>query len=153
MRVGRPRKPLKLHLLHGTSQKSRLNFDEPQPEVSIPDPPPELNGKALDEWNRVAPQLVQLGILTDLDRPGLAAYCASWAQWLEAQEELKKGVIFKAPKTGYPMVSPWVFIASAAAKQMHRFLTEFGLSPASRTRIKGSAAGPKPKSGVHKFLA
>ena len=153
---GRPRKPTKLKLLQGTLQKCRTNPNEPQPPPAIPDPPPEVNGRALEEWNRVAPQLLQLGILTDLDRAGLAGYCLSYAQYLEATQELKKGVIFKAP-SGYPVISPWWVVANRALDQMHKCLTDLGLSPASRTRITGSAEGPpkKPnkKSGIHRFLS
>ena len=154
-RTGRPRKPLNLHILHGTARKDRANFDEPQPPPTTPEPPPHLNGIALQEWQRIAPQLAQLKILSDLDVGILASYCWAYAQWISASKELEKGLIFKSPN-GYPLLSPHWSIATKSIEQMRAALTELGLSPASRTRIRGTGEGlnkPNEKSGVHRFLA
>src|SRR5262245_30651397 len=153
---GRPRKPLRLHLLHGTLPRGgRANLDEPQPEPAIPDPPPHLQEVALEEWKRVAPLLADLKVLSELDRAQLAAYCWAYQQWVTASEELQKGLICKAP-SGYPILSPHWSIATKALEVMRTAMSELGLSPASRTRIRGTGEGlskPNPKSGVHRFLA
>jgi len=155
MQRGRPRKPLNLHILHGTLRKHRANMDEPQPAPSVPEPPSHLQGVALEEWNRAAPLLAQLKVLSELDRAALASYCWSYAQWVNASEELQKGLICKAP-SGYPILSPHWSIATRAVEMMRTAMNELGLSPASRTRIRGTGEGlskPNPKSGVHRFLA
>src|SRR5215468_8170976 len=83
---------LKLHLLHGTLPRGgRANLDEPQPKPSIPDPPPHLQRIALEEWQRVAPLLAELRILSELDRGTLASYCWSYAQWNRRERGVAKG--------------------------------------------------------------
>lgn len=151
---GRPRIPTKLHILHGNPGKRPLNDREPEPPAAIPDLPSILTGEALLEWHRITKELIELKILTRVDRAALAAYCAAWGRWVEAEEHLKlEPMVFKAP-SGYPVLSPWWSVANKAMDQMKAFLTEFGLSPASRTRIKGSARPDDDKAeGAKRFLA
>ncbi len=135
-RRGPPPKPTKLKLLAGNPGKRPLNAREPDPEVEIPEIPEHLATGACQEWERVAGELESLGLLTRIDRASLAGYCQAWARWVEAEEQLAKfGLIVKAP-SGYPMQSPFLAIANKALEQMHRFSSEFGMTPASRTRIQ-----------------
>ena len=78
----------------------------------------------------------------------------NWAIAMDAKEHLRKGVIFKSP-SGYPMISPYWSILNKALDTVKSGLIEFGMSPASRSRIRGSAEAPKSeeKKGVHRFLA
>jgi len=152
---GRPPKPTKLHILHGNPSKLKLPRNEPEPETGAPALPSHLAGEAILEWHRIVKELLTLGILTKVDRAALAAYCAAWGRWVEAEDHLRmEPMIFKAP-SGYPVISPWWSVANKAMEQMRNFLTEFGLSPASRTRIKGSAAPATDDKlqGARKFLA
>ena len=82
-------------------------------------------------------QLFDLGLLTEVDRAALAGYCQTWARWVQAEEEMRKPTFSMVTMTdsGYPVVSPWMGIASQAMKQMLRFLTEFGMTPAARSRV------------------
>ncbi len=101
----------------------------------IPDCPVELGEVARREWDRMAPQLASLRILTHLDRAALAAYCGAYAMWAEATEAIQKyGTMVKSP-TGYPVQSPYVSIANRQAEIMMRIASEFGFTPASRSRI------------------
>ena len=143
--------PTRLHIIHGNPGKRRLNKNEPQPETGIPELPAILNGEALLEWHRITAELLQLGLVTKVDRAALAAYCQAWGRWVEAEEHLKtEPIIFKSPSS-YPVLSPWWVVANKAADQMHSFLTEFGLSPASRTRVHAMPPKEKPQ-GARKFL-
>jgi P27 family predicted phage terminase small subunit len=84
--------------------------------------------------------LAKLGLLTNLDRAALAAYCGAYALWAEATEAIQKyGVMVKSP-TGFPMQSPYVAVANRQAKIMMRIASEFGFTSASRSRI----ATPSP---------
>jgi len=77
--------------LHGNPGKRPLNTNEPQPELGIPELPTMLNGEALLEWHRITVELLQLGLMTKVDRAALAAYCQAWGRWVEAEEHLKNG--------------------------------------------------------------
>lgn len=135
MAKGRKPLPSKLKLLRGNPGKRPINKNEPQPVPSIPEIPPELDEVAAAEWTRVCPELMAIGVLTKLDRSALSAYCQSWSQWLGAIEKLKlHGPVVKAP-SGFPIQNPYFSIANSALKQMKAFLTEFGMTPSSRSRI------------------
>lgn len=112
-----------------------MNASEPKPEAVIPDCPPELSAAAQKEWQRLAAELGALRILTNLDRAALAAYCGAYALWAEATEAIQKfGTMVKSP-SGYPIQSPYVSIANRQAEIMMRIASEFGFTPASRSRI------------------
>jgi P27 family predicted phage terminase small subunit len=134
--AGRPPKPTILKQLAGNPGKRALNDAEPRPPAKRPPCPPHLVGEARKEWNRMAKQLLELGLLTSVDRAALAAYCQAWAQWIEAHEKLAElGMIVKT-ESGYPVLSPWWTVATQSAKQMKSFLTEFGMTPGSRSRLR-----------------
>jgi P27 family predicted phage terminase small subunit len=119
----------------GNPGKRPINMDEPKPEPMIPDCPPELGPVAQKEWQRLGAELAKLRILTQLDRAALAAYCGAYALWAEATENIQKfGTMVKSP-TGYPIQSPYVSIANRQAEIMMRIASEFGFTPASRSRI------------------
>jgi P27 family predicted phage terminase small subunit len=132
---GRRPKPTRLKLLTGNPGKHPLNRDEPKPEPQIPDCPDELGPVARREWDRLAGELGRLRILTALDRAALAAYCGAYALWAEATENIQKfGTMVKSP-SGYPIQSPYVAIANRQTELMMRIASEFGFTPASRSRI------------------
>src|SRR3954447_4830052 len=148
MRGHRP-KPTRLKVLMGNPGKRPLNANEPKPEVAIPDCPVELGEVARREWERMAPQLAALRILTHLDRAALAAYCGAYAMWAEATEAIQKyGTMVKSP-TGYPVQSPYVSIANRQAEIMMRIASEFGFTPASRSRI---STPQQPELGLFDFV-
>jgi len=135
MPAGRPRTPTRMKELAGNPGKRPLNGAEPRPKKKRPPCPKHLQGEARKEWNRMAKQLFELGLLTQVDRAALAAYCQAWADWVRAHEELAQGSMITVTEKGYPVLNPWWSVATTAAKQMKSFLTEFGMSPGSRSRL------------------
>jgi P27 family predicted phage terminase small subunit len=132
---GRRPKPTRLKVLTGNPGKRPLNQTEPRPEPVIPDCPAELGEVARREWNRLAGELASLKLLTNLDRAALAAYCGAYALWAEATEAIQKcGSMIKSP-SGYPVQSPYLAMANRQAEIMMRIASEFGFTPASRSRI------------------
>jgi P27 family predicted phage terminase small subunit len=132
---GRRPKPTRLKVLTGNPGKRPLNEDEPHPEPAVPECPPELGEAARREWDRLVHELAALRLLTNLDRAALAAYCAAYGLWADAIENINKyGTMVKSP-TGYPIQSPYVAIANRQAEIMMRIASEFGFTPASRSRI------------------
>jgi P27 family predicted phage terminase small subunit len=155
MKTGRPRIPTKIHILRGTDRRDRINDAEPQPEVNIPEPPPIIKGIALEEWNRIAKELLDLGLISNLSRSNLAAYCKAYERWIEAEQHYETEPKIYKTESGYPIVNPWRGVADKALEQMHKFAIGFGLDPASMSRIKGSAnpeRNAKP-TGARRFLA
>jgi len=129
--------PTRLKLLAGNPGKRPVGEPEPEPASRLPEPPEHLSDEAKREWLRVGELLVDLGLVSDLDRAALAGYCQAWSRWVEAEEALRTyGVVIKSP-SGYPMQSPFLAVANKALEQMRGFLIEFGMTPASRSKVHG----------------
>jgi P27 family predicted phage terminase small subunit len=132
---GRRPKPTRLKVLTGNPGKRPLNETEPRPEPAVPECPPELGEVARREWDRLARELGPLRITTNLDRGALAAYCGAYALWAEAMEAIQKyGSMIKSP-SGFPVQSPYLAVANRQTEIMMRVASEFGFTPASRSRI------------------
>lgn len=135
MSAGRKPKPTKLKELEGNPGKRPLNKNEPQ-YSGVPTAPKHLDKAAKQEWKRISKDLESAGVLTTVDRAALAAYCAAYSRWAAAETNIQKfGMVIKAP-SGYPIQNPYVTIANTAMGNMHKFATEFGLTPSSRSRIQ-----------------
>lgn len=152
MRHGPPPKPLALRIIEGNPGRQRLPretvIDMPS---TIPDPPPILNKIAREEWFRVAEGLHALGLLQQVDRNCLGAYCQSYAMWVQALRGLAEiaktddvnGGLTIETTNGNVIQNPMVGIANKAAADMLRYAGEFGMTPAARTRMAIEAMGPK----------
>ena len=104
----RGRKPLPSNVvrLRGNPGKRRLNDAEPRPAAKVPPCPACLGDEARKEWQRLAKELAELGLLTGLDRGMLAAYCQAHALWVEAVSSIERyGTMVKSPN-GYPDAEP-----------------------------------------------
>lgn len=153
---GPPPKPTALKLIAGNPGNKALPKGEPKPKVEMPSMPKHLSAEARAEWERLGPVLVRLRLLTRLDRAAFAAYCQAWARHVQAEEEIAKSSLLVVTSNGYPTVGPWHTISKQAVEQMAKFLGEFGLTPAARTRINaphppgeeqstdGEEGGPAP---------
>lgn len=140
-RRGPQPQPTNLRVLNGNPSKRPLPQNEPKPKPIAPKCPQWLDKDAKTEWKRVATELEKLGLLTQIDRTAMAAYCQSYSRWKEAEMALSKhGTVFKTPN-GYIQQLPQVAIANKYAKMMKEFSQEFGLTPASRTRIEVKPVG------------
>ncbi len=125
-----------LKMLEGNPSKRPLKGDQPQPSAAADSCPSWLAPAARDEWQRLAPELIKLGILTEADQAMFAAYCTACAVWRRAQEVIsKQGPVYVTGK-GKLLPRPEVALAHSAAEQMRVLGAEFGLTPASRARLQ-----------------
>ena len=141
---GRKPTPTAIKELEGNPGKRPLNKSEPKPTKKAPAGPKWLEPEAKKEWRRLAKQMEQLGILTEVDMAAFAGYCQAYARWKEAEEFITQhGTIVKTP-SGYWQQVPQVSIAQTYLKIMNRFAEQFGLTPSSRSRIiaEDSTSGP-----------
>jgi P27 family predicted phage terminase small subunit len=135
MTRGRRPKPTALRRIEGNPGRRPFNANEPVPPDGLPSCPEHLSIVAAAEWDRVAKTLYDMGVLTTIDRAALAAYCQAYARWVEAEEKLAETpALFKTP-SGYVQQSPWMGIANKQLELMGRYMTELGMTPASRSRV------------------
>lgn len=132
---GRKPKPTAMKELEGNPGKRQLNEYEPKPKKKALKCPSWLDAEAKKEWRRVAKQLEELGVLTEVDMAAFAGYCAAYSRWKDAEEFISNhGTIIKTP-SGYWQQVPQVSIAQTYLKIMIKFCEQFGLTPSSRSRI------------------
>ena len=134
-RRGRPPKPTHLKVLEGNPGKRPLNKKEPKPDKAIPTCPTHLSKEAKVEWRRISKILFDLGLLTNVDRAALAMYCQTYGRWVQAEKQIKDNNLVIKTKTGYPIQNPYISVSNQAMTKMRGFLAEFGMTPASRSRV------------------
>jgi P27 family predicted phage terminase small subunit len=132
---GRKPKPTAFRRLAGNPGKRAWNHAEPKPPNEMPECPAHLTDAARAEWHRLAETLNAIGVLTMVDRAALAAYCQAWGRWVEAEEKMQELPTMLKTPSGYVQQNPWLSVANKQLELMHRFMTEIGLTPASRSRI------------------
>ncbi len=136
------KKPTNLKILMGNPGRRPLPENEPMPMpiVEPPKPPAWMNkdGKAM--WARISVELERIGLLTVADLETFAAACHQWGVYVECQKHIKQHgrTHTHTNKAGEAneVKRPEVSIGEKALDQYRAFMTEFGLSPASRTRIE-----------------
>jgi P27 family predicted phage terminase small subunit len=143
MTAGRKPKPTNLKLIQGTYRQDRGNPSEPKPKAVIPPCPAFLQGEARKQYQKTAKKLARIGLMTELDDMALSILCAEWQQYLDATEQKKSGILVKSPN-GFPVLNPYVAVASQSIKKIRALLAEFGMTPGSRSRIH--AAGTSEDS-------
>lgn len=146
---GRKALPTNLKVIRGTAQPCRMNDKEPKPEKARRPPPPKtLSDSAKKHWRIISKELEACGVLTLVDKDALGIYCELYAQWVQASDMIqKKGIVIADPRYAdkktkadkpivVPVLSPYFKASLKLAEQMKQMLCEFGMTPASRTRIQ-----------------
>jgi P27 family predicted phage terminase small subunit len=135
--AGRKPKPPALKRLAGNPGHRPLNDREPvYPDGGDMRPPRHLDRVARDEWRRVVKDLTAAGLLKTVDRSALAAYCQAYSQWVDASKRLKEQPLTLVSPNGYAYPNPLLGVQKRALELMHKFMTEFGMTPSSRSKVK-----------------
>ena len=130
--------PTQLKMIRGTYREDRAPENEPQPKRVAPAPPRGLSKQARKVWTAYAEKLETLGVLTEID--GLAFtllsihYDIAW----QASQVVNDEGITDVDNNGGTRKHPALQILRDNSQMFLRFATEFGLTPASRSRINAS---------------
>lgn len=152
---GRKPLPTSLKLVKG-ERPDRINHDEPQPEDGLPQCP--VTDKLVNEvWDYTIEQLRKMRVITMADRDPLLAYVQAVVMHHRCSKLLdSQGYLWTSSEDeNYIRPHPAVRMQKEAALLIKQFGAEFGLTPASRTRIKLSDQGlEKPsESGASRLLS
>lgn len=138
---GRKPKPSALKRLEGNPGHRKLADDATAPPVNLPDQPEYLTAAARKIWNHFGPKFAALGLMADIDEAAFAMFCTTYAEWIALTElAAKDGPIVRI--NNQPVPNPYALRADKAQEFCRRWLTEFGGSPSSRSRIHSD----KPES-------
>lgn len=158
---GPSKRPTKLRKLEGNPSKRKLPEHEPEPAPGIPACPAHLRAAAKKEWMRITPELYVLGLLTNIDRAALAAYCVNYGRWVETEKQLAKvgkksnkqiASLYKTTN-GNLIINPLLCVSNKAQELMHKFLVEFGMTPASRARLGEVKKGKREDDPMEEVLS
>lgn len=153
MAKGRKPIPSKIIELRGGSEHTHrpMNDQEPKPPEKLPPCPRHLDKEARKEWRRAGKVLMEIGLLSDLDRAVFAGYCQSWSEYVSATVKVQDmGTVYKK-NDGTPGINPYVRLAREAYERMMKAAVLIGLSPSSRAGLK--VQKPRKKSKAVSFRA
>lgn len=142
--MGRPSKPTELKIVQGNPGKRPLNENEPKPAQDEGKAPSYLTPKAKAAWRELAVVLGDMRVLTVADRKALEMLCDTYAEWRELRAVIEEhGHTYETfTAQGDKMIRPRpeVTMAADAWKRASAMLTQFGLTPSSRSKV---SAGEK----------
>lgn len=145
--------PTALKRLRGNPGHRPLPPEEPEPAVCEPAPPEIVAGLALAEWNRLCPELRELGMMTALDRTCLAMYCYAYGEFLKICRRLKRETpVVTQPQTGNTVINPLVRAQKTYADICKSMMVEMGFTPSSRSRVTASGKEKEPDSRLQEFF-
>jgi P27 family predicted phage terminase small subunit len=125
----------------GTYRPSRAAKGEVLVKIGRPDTPDWLDEEGRREWKRVCDIFEEAKVLSPADQSMLADYCAAHSLAVNATKAyLKTGILPKQKKESHLTLRahPMIKVAQEARAQAMRIGIEFGLSPASRSRVSGN---------------
>lgn len=125
--------------------------DGVHPEVGLPTMPKHMGKEAATEWKRMTPLLLELNLLTKIDRSALELYCRAYGrlqqveraltarqdQLLEEGRDVTEALVQPTP-TGFLRESALSKLAAELSQQVDRYLASFGMSPSARSRVTPS---------------
>jgi len=136
---GKTPTPTTLKILRGNPGRRRLNSDEPSSPLlkRMPPAPEFLNDEGKRVWSAEGRRFIKAGLLTALDLTMFGTWCLWYSvRDIASRAVNKSGLVIKANGVGNPYINPYVNAISMSSKAMHQIEIEFGLSPASRTKVK-----------------
>ncbi|TVS18954.1 MAG: phage terminase small subunit P27 family [Gammaproteobacteria bacterium] len=133
-------KPTALKKLEGTYRADREAPNAPEVEPGLPDLPEgwedaPWSDHATKEYWHIGPQLVRLGLLSEVDRAAFLSYCDYWGRWMYYRGQVAKHGDKQTTAGGFESQSADVQMMNKAQEGVKKCLAMFGLSPADRTRV------------------
>jgi P27 family predicted phage terminase small subunit len=131
---GRKAKPTALRILEGNPGRRPIRH-EPQPRWSALTRPKLLSVEARREWDRLAPEMSRLKLLTMLDAALFTAYCVVWGHWVDCERVISSSGMTQTSPRGIVRIRPEVRLSLRYAEQLRSITSDFGMNPTSRTRL------------------
>lgn len=119
---------------------------EPQYKGAAPRKPRGMGRVAAAEWDRVVKHLEQHGLVKDVDRTALEAYCTWYEQHRRLQTALRR------KKIGSIEYTRTLSAMSTAFANMMKAMACFGMTPADRSRVQ-EGKREEPQDPFGEFVA
>ena len=146
-------KPTAEKALRGNPGKRPMNLYEPKPgELRSTEPPDWMDRTAKACWRKTAPELLNMGLLTEADVNTLALYCQAYSRYRSATATIAKleaGIRDEDTSDDMSLKDLIALLSGVSvrlekAEASLRLLShDLGLNPAARTRLSvGKADKP-----------
>jgi P27 family predicted phage terminase small subunit len=152
-RRGRKSKAVDLKVL-SDPRIDRVNTREPKPVNRAPTKPDYFDDDdvASAMWDRIVRQLEQLGTISESDAQVIELYCLTYARYRAAVDELRNdGSLTIVTDGGNVKANPVAGIVSQTSTQLQSLLSELGLTPSSRSRVRSTV--DQPRDALADFLS
>ena len=146
-----PRRPNHLKILAGT-REDRVNRNEPLPAESAIVPPVQLSEGAQAVWDRLAPDLIKKGCLSNWDLDLFIVYCDATATYHECRRAMGGDYTVKGSVKDTTVKSPLWRVMKDSSDTMRSIGAKFGLTPSDRAGIDVSERAPVSKYGPERIL-
>jgi P27 family predicted phage terminase small subunit len=114
----------------------KVRADEPEFSGGFGKAPAGLSGIALDTWDVTAKELEAVGLGSIVERTALECYCHAVAAFHQANKDIEDLGSVVQSERGYTR-NPACLNQNAAMSQILKFAAQFGLTPASRSKVQG----------------
>lgn len=141
--AGRKSIPDHIKLVKGTAKKHRMNADAPAPNAGIAAPPEWLSDRAIEIFYRLSAILSGMGVASPDDEAALAIL-ASRMEEIELCSTFIEGngrTYERRDESGTLIMvraRPEVGMRSEAMRHAQSLLSEFGLTPAARSKVSAA---------------
>ena len=154
------RKPLAQEVKEATGayrkNPQRKAIAAPTADGQSPLPPKSLCRVAKAKWKELIGDLKRNGVLSTDTRELLVSYCTTFAKWIEAKTKVEETglAIESVDKMGQLVISknPYVAEMHKFREQLNKMLPEFGLTPASRQKLKSMNLEDKQEDPFAKIM-
>lgn len=154
--MGKGRKPVptELKMLRGNPGKRAISKAEPMPEVLEASTAPSwLTEDQVEIWEELYPILKRMRVLTEADSMALCNLCIALSEVKAANQTIREeGRVIISPLSGVQTAHPAVSNLHKAMSAANKLFAEFGLTPATRTKIRSSDIEGKEQSPLVAFL-
>lgn len=142
-RPGPVPKPTAVRILHG-DHLERVNKAEPIPRNALPECPADVAPAVREIWDYAVAELAVMGVAKAADRDTLRTFCEAVVVHRRAARECARAPLLIVGAHGNKVKNPAFQILRDAAVTVRLFVAEFGLTPASRSRIVAGKPAEDP---------
>lgn len=139
---GRKPKPTAQKVLEGNPGKRRLTVGEPRPGASqVRRMPRGLSPRAQELWHRLADDMADLGMFSDVDIPAFMLMAEHYAVARAALAIVTEDGMTVVDENGLARKHPLLQVFRDNSTAFRAYATEFGMTPSSRARLVARPEG------------
>jgi P27 family predicted phage terminase small subunit len=160
--MARPRKSIDVIVADGKKHLTKAEIEQRKAQESTIQPkndnikcPSWLDPLAKKEWKRIVNELIELGLLTNLDTTALAIYCDAYSKYLDASKSIQEHgtTVSYTNASGNTniTVSPYVQVQTKYADLIRKCASDLGLTVSSRLKITVPKVEKEPDEFEEEF--